>query len=263
MGAAGLIGRDAPRARLADAAARAADGLGSLVLVAGPAGIGKTALLDDVLAGSALSAVRATAPAGGSQAWGPVVAALRAARRRDPASIAVPATLAPHLALLLPETGVGADASDRATVVEAVLAAFATLAATAPTAVVLDDLQWADHATCELLPVLAAASADQPLLVLAAYRSEALARGHPLRAARQALRRAGALREELSCSRSIRTAPGRSRGACSASPWPTPSPSGCTPAPAACPSRCWSSRRRSRAAPTRTRRCRRPCARRC
>ena len=92
MGAAGLIGRDAPRARLADAAARAADGLGSLVLVAGPAGIGKTALLDDVLAGSALTAVRATAPAGGSQAWGPVVAALRAARRRDPASIAVPAT---------------------------------------------------------------------------------------------------------------------------------------------------------------------------
>src|SRR4051812_34186914 len=105
MATATLIGREAARSQLERAVVGAAAGRGRLVLVAGPAGIGKTALIDDVLADAPLATVRAAASVGGSQAWGPVVAALRAARRRFPESTEVPSALAPHLALLLPESG--------------------------------------------------------------------------------------------------------------------------------------------------------------
>ena len=182
MAAAGLIGRDATRARLADAAARAADGLGSLVLVAGPAGIGKTALIDDVLAGSPLAAVRATAPATARRRGARSSPPCARHAGATPASIAVPAHAgaaprppAPEPAR--PRTRATARRSSRPSSRRS-----RRWRRPPPAAVVVDDLQWADHATCELLPVLAAASADLPLLVLAAYRSEALPRQHPLRA---------------------------------------------------------------------------------
>ena len=59
----------------------------------------------------------------------------------------------------------------------------------------LDDLQWADATTCELLPALAAGLEDEQLLMVDAYRSDEIARGHPLRMMRADLRRAGRLEE--------------------------------------------------------------------
>ena len=73
--------------------------------------------------------------------------------------------------------------------------AFKTIAARQATVVFLDDLHWADAATLELLPSLAEASEELPLLVLGAYRSEEIPRGHPLRRLRTDLRRAGRLVE--------------------------------------------------------------------
>jgi len=64
-----------------------------------------------------------------------------------------------------------------------------------PLALVLDDLQWADHATLELIPELAKDARDAPLLIVAVCRSDAVPRGHPVRAMREALRRARLLRE--------------------------------------------------------------------
>jgi DNA-binding CsgD family transcriptional regulator len=60
---------------------------------------------------------------------------------------------------------------------------------------VLDDLQWSDQATLELLGALAEAVQTMPLLVLAAYRSDGLARDHGVRRLRNDLRRAGRLDE--------------------------------------------------------------------
>ena len=59
----------------------------------------------------------------------------------------------------------------------------------------LDDLQWSDEATLELLAALAAPLRELPLLVVAAYRSDELPRAHPLRRLRHDLRRDRALRE--------------------------------------------------------------------
>jgi DNA-binding CsgD family transcriptional regulator len=72
----GLVGRDSERAWLQAAAARARDGRGALLLVAGEAGVGKTALVRSALAGTGLDVLEGAAvPAGG--AFGPVVAVLR------------------------------------------------------------------------------------------------------------------------------------------------------------------------------------------
>ena len=68
-----------------------------------------------------------------------------------------------------------------------------------PALVILDDLQWADEATLELLPALAEPLAELPVLVLAAYRSDGLPRDHLLRRARHELRRAGRLDELRLC----------------------------------------------------------------
>ncbi len=86
-------------------------------------------------------------------------------------------------------------ASDRATIFEAVRCAFETVAAEGPVIVILDDLQWSDEATLELLAALAPMLGDLPVLAIAAYRSDGLPRDHMLRWLRNELRRGGGLDE--------------------------------------------------------------------
>ena len=71
----------------------------------------------------------------------------------------------------------------------------AATAADGPRVVLLDDLHWSDEATLELIPELAGAIADLPLLVVGSYRSDGLPRDHLLRRVRHELRRAGRLDE--------------------------------------------------------------------
>jgi ATP/maltotriose-dependent transcriptional regulator MalT len=59
----------------------------------------------------------------------------------------------------------------------------------------LDDLQWADNATLELVPILASALAQERLLIVGTYRNDEIGRGHPLRRLRNDLRRARLLHE--------------------------------------------------------------------
>ena len=59
----------------------------------------------------------------------------------------------------------------------------------------LDDLQWSDDATLDLLAALAEPLAELPLLVVGAYRSDGLPRDHMLRRLRHELRRGGRLEE--------------------------------------------------------------------
>jgi predicted ATPase len=190
-----LVGRGSERERLGDALRRATAGSGSIVLLAGEAGVGKTRLAEDVATASGARLLwgrateRATAP------YGPIVAALRSHLRAHPDAFAGVGPLRPHLALVLPELGVAAAESDRATLCEALRGALAEVATSGPTVVVLDDLHWSDEATLDLLPAWSEPLAELPVLVVATYRSDGLARGHPLRRLRHELRRAGRLEE--------------------------------------------------------------------
>lgn len=191
-----LIGRERERAALAAALATAASGSGGVVLVAGEAGVGKTRLVRAVLAGSGLRVLASGAGVpGGATPYAPLVAALRDHLRSDPDGLSRAGPLAPCLALLLPELGPPPAQCDRPTLVEALRGALAAIGRERPTAVFLDDLHWADAATLELLPALASGLSAEPLAVIGAYRSDDLARGHPLRRARTELRRDGRLRE--------------------------------------------------------------------
>ncbi len=190
-----LIGRERECAELARALARAKEGRGALVLLAGEAGVGKTRLAEQALAGAALLALRGAASQEATPPYGPVVTALRSYLRAVPGGLADCGPLVNHLALLLPELGPPPDQSDRATLFEAIRDALAVIARRRPSAVFLDDLQWADATTLELLPALASGIEHEPLLLVGAYRSDEIPRGHPLRRLRTDLRRAGRLQE--------------------------------------------------------------------
>jgi DNA-binding NarL/FixJ family response regulator len=191
----GLIGRAAERAALDEALAAARGGAGGCVLLAGEPGVGKTRLLGACLAGSGLLALAGRVAEIGAPPYGPIVAALRAFLRLRPGALADADPLTPFLALLLPELGPPPERSDPATLVAAICHAFTTVARATPAALVLDDLQWADHATLALLPALAGALAQERLVIVGAYRSDEIPRAHPLRRLRHEMRRARLLTE--------------------------------------------------------------------
>ena len=97
-----FIGRERECAQLALPIAEALDGRGSLILLAGEAGVGKTTLARRVLAGSGLAVLEGLATPGGASAFAPVVEVLRAHLRSTPGRPLIEGPLADHLALLLP-----------------------------------------------------------------------------------------------------------------------------------------------------------------
>ncbi|HEY7092529.1 MAG TPA: AAA family ATPase [Ktedonobacterales bacterium] len=190
-----LLGREREQAELDRALAAECAGTGGIILLAGEAGVGKTRLLETCVARSGLLALNGEASEPTTPPYGPIVAALRSALRAAPDIVTQSGPLAPHLALLLPELGAPPPNTDYATLVEALRCLYLAIARTSPAVIVLDDLQWADNATLELLPALASACAHERLLILGAYRSDEMPRGHPLRRLRNDLRRARLLRE--------------------------------------------------------------------
>ena len=189
-----LVGRESELARLAAALERAADGCGGIVLLCGEAGIGKSRLAAAGVADAA-AVLRGAASEGSAVPYGPIVDALRSRLRTDPLALGECGPLLPHLALLLPELGEPAAETERATIFEAVRCALAHLAAEQPLALLLDDLQWSDETTLELLAALAGPLQEMPVLVVGAYRSDGLPRQHRLRWLRNELRRGGQLEE--------------------------------------------------------------------
>jgi DNA-binding NarL/FixJ family response regulator len=190
-----LIGREREQAALAEAITAAMSGDGGMILVAGEAGVGKTRVIRAALAASGLRVLAGSAGPGGTSPYGPVVAALRTYVRAVPNGLREAGPLASHLALLLPELGPPPSKSDPPTLVEALRSALVTIGRAQTTAIFLDDLHWADAASLELLPPLASELAGEPVVLVGAYRSDDLPRGHALRRVRIELRRDGRLHE--------------------------------------------------------------------
>ena len=101
----------------------------------------------------------------------------------------------PYLGRLLPEAGIqvrgvgdeGKEEQDR--LFRAITGFVQAVAATAPVALLLDDLQWADTATLELLQHLARHTRAHRVLVVGTYRDVEVGRQHPLRRALRDLTR--------------------------------------------------------------------------
>jgi DNA-binding CsgD family transcriptional regulator len=188
------IGRIEERTRLQVAVQDAAAGRGALVLLSGEAGVGKTRLAEDALGDGDVRFLRAAASPVSSP-YGPVTAAFRAYMREVPGGMDDCGPLRDQLAVLLPELGPAGPLGDPATLVEAIRCGFVTIAQDQPTALLLDDMQWSDEATLELLGGLAPRLSEDGLLIVAAYRTDELHRSHPMRRLRTELRRERLLSE--------------------------------------------------------------------
>src|SRR5215211_496633 len=170
-----LVGRQAEREHLRYVLEEARLGSGSLLLIAGEAGVGKSRLAEEAADAAGATPLWGPTSHGGGSPYAPIVAALRAYLRGNPGGLDDCGSLRPHLALILPELGDPAPATDRATLFEAVHRALEQIAQK-PHVVVLDDLQWSDDATLDLLAALAEPLTDLSLVLLAAYRSDGLPR---------------------------------------------------------------------------------------
>jgi ATP/maltotriose-dependent transcriptional regulator MalT len=133
---------------------------GRLVLVAGEAGVGKTALL---------RRLRAEHPDGPRFLWGACEA------------LFTPRPLGPVLDIADLTGGEFAEVVAAGAKPHDVAGALIEELSRAPTVLVLEDLHWADEATLDVLRLLASRITTVPALVLASYRDDELDRGHPLR----------------------------------------------------------------------------------
>jgi predicted ATPase len=194
-----FVGRTAESARLAAAWDLAAAGTPTVVVIGGEAGVGKSRLVGELVAGS--SAAGATVLAGGCVELGgeglpfaPVVAALRMLTRGlggAELATAVPEPAGSELARLLPELGRppagGAEpppadpGSTQRRLFGLLLGVLQRLAARRPTILVVEDLHWADRSTRDLVAYLVRNLRHGRLLLLLTYRSDELHRRHPLR----------------------------------------------------------------------------------
>ncbi|GAA2886425.1 AAA family ATPase [Pseudonocardia halophobica] len=152
-----LLERDHPLAVVRDRAARAAEGGGRLVLLAGEAGIGKTVLLRTLAEELPREQVL----------WG-MCDALSTPRPLGPLRDVAHA-LGPGVTTLLTD---GAPPHE-------VFAAVLDALRARPRTLVIEDLHWADDATADLVRYLGRRISSLPLLLVLSYR-DGLAADHPL-----------------------------------------------------------------------------------
>ncbi|MGH9173073.1 MAG: ATP-binding protein, partial [Vicinamibacterales bacterium] len=197
-----IVGREREQALLRERLDAALAGRGSLVLVGGEAGIGKTALVEElasdarqqgvlVLAGHCFD-LTTTPP------FGPWIDASRTylPAGKEP-------SLEPSLPVSLRSDEMTDDGLSQVARFEQIDHFFAEVSEQQPLVMLLEDLHWADDASLDLLRYIARQTSDRRLLLVATYRDDEPARQRPLypllpvlvresRAARIDLRRLGA-----------------------------------------------------------------------
>ena len=178
-----FVGRARAVRRVGDALDVAARGSAQYVLVSGEAGIGKTTLVAATVdQGGMLVGWGTGADAERTPAFWPWTCALRALLPKvDPAAVAaLPAADRAEVARLLPELDGDGPTTDpdgdaaaaRLRLFDAVARFLERLARLRPLVVVLDDLQWADTSSLQLLRFLAQAHRPVPLVVIGTYRHD-------------------------------------------------------------------------------------------
>ena len=168
-----LVGRERELDTLRERFARALTGHGSLVLIGGEAGIGKTALTEllcrEVETQGAFVFVGRCYDRSETPPYGPFLELFRTYRREN----GLPPAPFSHW------RGTG-DAGSQAALYEQILAFFHDVACQRPLVLLFDDLHWADRASLDLLRVLARSLPAWRVLALATYRADELTRHHPL-----------------------------------------------------------------------------------
>ena len=204
------VGRERERADLRTAFEAAERGVGQFVAVAGEPGIGKSTLVDDFLAEIATPAWigrgRCSERLAGAEAHLPFLEALDSLLERDPGVATLMKQVAPGWYVQL--APVSADESSAARLLadtrsgsaerlmREMAALLQELARARPVVLFLDDVQWADVSTIDLLGYLAPKLAQLRGLVLVTYRpTDLTVSKHPFLGLKADLSAHGALRE--------------------------------------------------------------------
>lgn len=214
-----LVGRDHERVELLAGLAAAAAGRGSLVLIAGEAGIGKTRLTADMLTEAQrrgmFCLVGHCYEMEGAPPYVPFVEMLEyGARKVRPAAFRQAlGDAASGVSKLMPELRrMFADIPDppdlppeqqRRFLFNAHLAFVERCCQIAPMLVVIEDLQWADEPTLMLLQHVVAAIRSMPLFIIGTYRDVELSATRPFARTLEAL-----LRERRATRITLRRLPG-------------------------------------------------------
>ncbi|MGH7748970.1 MAG: ATP-binding protein, partial [Candidatus Dormibacteria bacterium] len=191
-----FVGRAAPLRKLGEIWSRGVRGRGSLVLIGGEAGVGKTRLVEEIVAraraGGAVVLAGTTPPIEATpyqaviEALGPATAGLRE-RGIEPVWLSTLEAFG-HDRPGAQDAPPALDAAaERRRLFEAIAVALERLSETSPVLFVLEDMHAAGHATMALVEYVARRIAERPIVVLVTYREEELHRAHPLRALRRRL----------------------------------------------------------------------------
>lgn len=182
---AGIVGRDEPLHRIDDLLAASAEGRRSALFVGGEAGMGKTSLLREAFDASRTDTIAVgwgTCWHGeGAPGFWPWMQAFDDLVRTVGLHAAVTAAGHDRDRLSLLARGVGSVVEtaddpdrDRLLLLDAAVRWLDTLAIDHHVVLVLDDLQWADSSTLDLLDFVVSAPAPSRLLVVGAYRHDEL-----------------------------------------------------------------------------------------
>ena len=182
-----FIDRESELGLLRERYREASVGIGSTVLVSGDPGIGKSRLLaaarSEVEASGGLFAI-AQCLEHSSAPLAPFTDLLTSLDAERPSALGALPALRRVLEDLVPAFGFDAQLrSDRRGLHNAIVDALRAFGVLHPTMIAIDDAQWADHATAELLPYLAARIDSSRLTLVVTYRSEEVAASQALAAA--------------------------------------------------------------------------------
>ena len=195
-----FVGRRRELAALQAAWARAARGAGTVLLLGGEAGVGKTRLTAELARTVQAEGGRVfvgTTAAQESTPYQAIVEALRSglplllARPPDAARSAALARVLPELRdPSVPSVALPEQSAERETarLYDAFAHAVRTLGSPRPLLLVLEDLQWAGPASIEALGTIARNLVRAPVLVIATCREEETPPDHPLRLLLRSLR---------------------------------------------------------------------------
>lgn len=196
-----LIGRKQEWGRLKEAWGSVQKGKAALVVILGEAGIGKTRLASELMQWARRQGIRAARAecfaAEGNLPFAPIVAWLRTPEIGEERA-GLEALWKHELARLMPEDAAdGAPSSgqqwERRRLFEAV--ARGLLGSGAPRLLMLDDAQWSDRETLEIVHYLMRYDAHAPLMILMTARVEELDEAHPLNQLRLSLQERRQLHE--------------------------------------------------------------------
>ncbi|MFO0572688.1 MAG: AAA family ATPase [Polyangia bacterium] len=180
LSAAPLVGRDTEVARLRTLLAQAKAGQGSLLLLAGESGVGKSRLIDELRTMALVEGaqvVRAqSVNAGGSplQELAEALRPLSLCVELQDDSAAVLKELVPDLPVLLGRAVPDAPVLDSQAAQQRLLAVIESvlLRVETPTVLLLEDVHWAARETITLLQRLQPQLAARPILAVASYRDD-------------------------------------------------------------------------------------------